>query len=329
MKLSQALADQVPDQSRSRGAAYFLNGDVRSVEAHDNIIHAVVKGGEWYDVWLEPVGATLLASCTCPYFFDRIRDLQTHLGGHPRRGGAIAAPHAARRLTAFRRPRADRRDAELEDLGLDDETLVDEEDDGWHSRRPAPEPRPKSVSAAPPRWRQLLDAIGGIPSPTPARPRIVPGQLLYIIDVAASLAGAVLVIELMTRDRKANGEWGKPKPARLTPADIQSLPDGTERHTLERLVGARPHFNYGAWTDYGYELSRFRLHGVLAADVVPLSVRNRTLPGARDRRHRPAQSAPAPPARMGRRCAVEVRRQHPPRRRRKGLCHRRIAGAGR
>ena len=161
-------------------------------------------------------------------------------------------------------------DAELEDLGLDDETLVDEEDDGWHSRRPAPKPRPKSVSAAPPRWRQLLDAIGGAPSPAPARPRIVPGQLLYIIDVAASLAGGVLVIELMTRDRKANGEWGKPKPARLTPADIQSLPDATERHTLERLVGARPHFNYGAWTDYGYELSRFRLHGVLAADVVPL-----------------------------------------------------------
>ena len=23
-------------------------------------------------MWLEPVGATLLASCTCPYFFDRI-----------------------------------------------------------------------------------------------------------------------------------------------------------------------------------------------------------------------------------------------------------------
>ena len=72
MKLSQALADQVPDQSRSRGAAYFFNGDVRSVEAHDDIIHAVVKGSESYDVWLEPVGAKLFASCTCPYFFDRI-----------------------------------------------------------------------------------------------------------------------------------------------------------------------------------------------------------------------------------------------------------------
>ena len=132
-------------------------------------------------------------------------------------------------------------------------------------------------------WRQLLDAIGGSLPPPPARPRIAPGQLLYIIDVAASLAGGVLVIELMTRDRKANGEWGKPKPARLTPADMQSLPDATERHTLERLVGARPHFNYGSVDGLRVRAVALPPARCAGGRRRAASVRNRTLPGARDR----------------------------------------------
>ena len=217
-------------------------------------------------MWIEPVGARLLVSCTCPFFFDRL-EICKHIWAAIMAAEAqslpLVAPGVSPRSVSLEPIDVDE---DLEDPDLEEEMPVDD----WYLRRPVPKQRPKDVSAAPPRWRQLLAAIGGAPSPTPARPRIVADQLLYIIDVAASLAGGVLVIELMTRDRKANGEWGKPKPARLTPSDIQSLPSRTERHMLERLVGARPHFNYGAWTDYGYELSRFRLHGVLAADVVPL-----------------------------------------------------------
>ena len=279
MKLSQALADQVPHQSRSRGSSYFVSGAVRSVEVDLGIIHAIVKGSEPYDVWLEPDRSQLRASCTCPYFFDRTeicKHIWAVILAAEAQSLSLVAPHISPRNVRLHPVDVDGdledeglEDESLDDEGLDDEILDDEVDDSWFRHAPATPARPKTVSA-PPVWRQVLDAIGGTPSAAPVpRPRFVSGQLLYVIDVAASRTSDALVIELMTRDRKANGEWGKPKPARLTTADILSLPDAAERQTLERLIGARPHVDYGGWTNYGYELSRFRLQGVLAADVVP------------------------------------------------------------
>jgi superfamily II DNA or RNA helicase len=268
MKLSQVLADQVLDQSRSRGASYFLKGAVRSVALQDGIIHSVVKGSEPYDVWLEPDGRQLRASCTCPFFFDRgaiCKHIWAAILAAEAQSIPLLVPGVAPRTVELYPVDLD---DDLDDEGLEYEGQEDR-DGGWYRRIGATPPRP--TVQAPPAWRQLLDAIGGVASPAPGpRPRLASGQLLYVMDVAASRASGALVIELMTRDRKANGEWGKPRPARLTTADIRALPDPAERQMLERLLGARPHADYGGWTDYGYELSRVRLHGVLAADFVPL-----------------------------------------------------------
>src|SRR5436853_4118740 len=46
-------------------------------------------------------------------------------------------------------------------------------------------------------------------------------------------------LPILTRDRKANGEWGKPRPARVTGSDLRNLEDGDERAILERLAGPR------------------------------------------------------------------------------------------
>lgn len=54
----------------------------------------------------------------------------------------------------------------------------------------------------------------------------------------------------MTRDRKVNGEWGKPKPARVAGRDIQTYAEEGERHILERMLGARTYFEYGATTGW-------------------------------------------------------------------------------
>src|SRR5712691_250086 len=70
-KLSTVLARQVPTQSRTRGFEYFIRGAVRSLTAQNGIIQATVRGSQLYDVWLEPSGDLLQASCTCPYFIDR------------------------------------------------------------------------------------------------------------------------------------------------------------------------------------------------------------------------------------------------------------------
>src|SRR3954471_18860396 len=71
MRLSQALVDQVPSQSRARGHAYFTGGAVRSLTSQDGIVEATVRGSELYHVWLEPRADLIRASCTCPFFLDR------------------------------------------------------------------------------------------------------------------------------------------------------------------------------------------------------------------------------------------------------------------
>src|SRR6185295_4935004 len=95
------------------------------------------------------------------------------------------------------------------------------------------------------------------------------GQLLYVIDIAATTASDALVIDLMTRSRKVNGEWAKPKPARLTTAAVAAMPDPADRDILERLSGARPQFDWGGYSGYGQDLSRVQLRGVMITDVVP------------------------------------------------------------
>jgi hypothetical protein len=70
----------------------------------------------------------------------------------------------------------------------------------------------------------------------------------------------------MTRDRKASGEWGKPRPGRITETDVQTLPPCTDRDMLERLLGAQPEL--GGYVTVG-ELSRFRLHDVLLHELLP------------------------------------------------------------
>jgi superfamily II DNA or RNA helicase len=268
-RLSHVLAQQVPDRSRSRGQGYFQSGAVRSLTVENGIIQATVRGSDLYTVWIEPVGALIRASCTCPYFIDHF-DICKHIW-------AVVLAAEARSMPLLA-PGVAIDDVELEPLYTDELDEIDD-DDTWRPDAPTHPPSWRQPAAPPSRrppappapWRQLLDAVSAAASPAPTpRPRMIaPGQLLYIVDVPASIASGALVLELMTRDRKMNGDWGKPRPARVTPADIRSHPDETERQLLERLLGPRPHYDWvGGWD--ATELSRLQLRGALVGDIVPL-----------------------------------------------------------
>src|SRR5262249_20230788 len=66
-------------------------------------------------------------------------------------------------------------------------------------------PRPSPVPAPPAPWQQLLDAVttSAAGRPGELRPPIA-GQLIYVLDVDATLASGGLVVEFMARDRKVN-----------------------------------------------------------------------------------------------------------------------------
>ena len=284
MKLSQVLADQVPSQSRARGHAYFRSGAVRSLTARDGIVAATVRGSELYDVWLEPAGDLLRASCTCPYFIDHC-DVCKHVWAVILAAEAQAVPLLTSGIAS--------KLVDFDPVLPDDVDLDDEDDDDWTHVVAAPAPRRERQ--APPAWRAFIDTVSaGAPAIPGPQTGLAAGQLIYVIDIAGTTASDTLVIELMTRDRKVNGDWAKPKPARLTMAAVATMPDPADRDILERLSGARPQYDWGGYSGSGQDLSRVQLRGVMITDVVPRACATGRCSARISAPHAPPSSALAP-----------------------------------
>ncbi|MES1255425.1 MAG: SWIM zinc finger family protein, partial [Acidobacteriota bacterium] len=175
MRLSQILAPQVPSQSRARGYAYFSSAAVRSLSTEDGVINATVRGTELYHVWLEPVGTLLRVACTCPYFIDRF-DACKHIWAVVLAAEAQSVPLVL--------PGVAPDSVELVPLVPDDED-TDHDD---YELEPPPIAQPRRKAEPAPAWRQLLDAVGATSAPPPSiHQRHAEGQLLYVIDVAATV----------------------------------------------------------------------------------------------------------------------------------------------
>ena len=282
MRISQAVTTQISRNAQLRGAEYYASGAVRRVEQVDGIIHARVEGSATYDVWLEPSRGAIGVACTCPHFSDHLQPCKhiwaTILAAESR-GLPLLAPGSP--AQHIRIQPVEITSSSVDD-GLDeheDELLYDEDGDPlppshFELKTPVARTPPRPTRApppAPPRWLQILNTINSAatlphqPNAALVRPR---GQLIFVIDVDASRLSATVTLQTMVRERKTNGDWRKPRPARVTSADVAALPlENEERQILERLFGARP-----AWSSYGDygELTTFRLRGALLADIIPL-----------------------------------------------------------
>jgi superfamily II DNA or RNA helicase len=268
--LSQFLSDQVPSGSRSRGRSYFSLGAVRSLTNENYLTQATVRGSKLYTVWVEADRSLLRASCTCRFFIDQV-EICKHIWAVILAAEAQSVPLVPP-------------DVRLENVDIepfDPDELLDDEDDqlflpdvSAQSRFPySGGPRASAIRTparrVPPPWEKLLDEVGlvGV-SPAAIAPQIGAGQLMYVIDTAASAGGQALVLELLTRDRKANGEWGKPKSARLGALNIATYPNDEDREILERLRGPQLHLGWSSWS-YAHDISRLQLSRVIAGDLMP------------------------------------------------------------
>ena len=267
--LRAAVRSSVSADVRSRGDAYFQQGRVSIVDSSDDSLVASVKGSQTYQVTLDLRDEELTVSCTCPYFTDVTAPCKhvwaTVLAADEARAFdvpptvSLTVPEDSeddldpddvtedlwddepitrrtdRSMSAAQRKsiteRMKRRWAERAERRLVETTL--------RARAVRTPPRaPSRPPPPPPAWQVFLEDIGRSPGGVPVAGTLLAGELIYVVDPARSSQAGVLILDVMTRERKKNGEWAKPKAAHLTTWRLTQLPDGRDREILEVASGA-------------------------------------------------------------------------------------------
>ncbi|MEO8680484.1 MAG: DEAD/DEAH box helicase [Vicinamibacterales bacterium] len=211
MTLLECFSTVTPVAVQQRGAAYVK--EVRNILGGISGVTAEVRGSHDYEVNLRLADDGLLVSCTCPYFVDR---------------GAVCKHLWAVAVAASSRGWLTDLPGDLPVIGDIDGEIFDE-----GPTMPVPRPAPRRPEA----WEVVL--AGVMPAPRPPATAILPGaELLYIILAPTLATLSELPVHLERRERKRDGNWGKPQPARLTHDMVASLPDPDDRWALALLNSA-------------------------------------------------------------------------------------------
>ena len=236
MTLIECLAAVTPPAVRQRGAGYIkqVGGMLGGISG----VTAEVRGSEDYDVNLRLAADELQVSCTCPYFFDR--------GAVCKHIWVVALAATGRGWFSNLR----------ENLGVTVDLDGGEFDDGLMDEFPAipiPVARPPGARASqrrPEAWESVLASV--IPAPRPPIAAVLPGaELLYVILAPLQATLDELPLHLERRERKRDGRWGKPQPARLTSDMLGTLPDPEDRWALALMHGNSPYARSAWAAGYG------------------------------------------------------------------------------
>src|SRR6185369_3995705 len=96
-------------------------------------------------------------------------------------------------------------------------------------------------------------------------------QLIYIVERDRSREREHLVLSIMYREPKKNGDWGKLKVFRRTHFDPAHMPDPADREVLSLLRGARVlSYNYGYYMSGAGIESSYGLDAAMRRAILPL-----------------------------------------------------------
>jgi superfamily II DNA or RNA helicase len=242
MSVSRALARQVPPAVRAKGLEYFSRGAVIHADATSpSLVDAIVRGTRPYRVKLWRDRDTLVGSCECKYFVDRA-GVCKHIWAvllEAEKNGYLSK--ASDDPTAL--------------------TLVPDRASGG----------PGGSREDPPQWEKFFQEVAQKIAREEADrrpPRFHDAEIVYAIDRNASLAGPSVALDLMSRTRRTNGKWSKPKPAGVSTRDVSHLSDPLDREIIPLLLGASDVYGSGYVGDLGR--ASFRLAGPLVDRVLPL-----------------------------------------------------------
>ncbi len=232
--LTEKLFKQVNRTAQERGRSYFVSGRVRRIDGDARRAHAEVQGKSVYDVDIAFEDDFLDVQCSCP-FFDGELETCKHIWAAllaAERQGLLMAPGSRKTLKIFE-------SFEMDEDGNHD----DQSPDTAIFRRLPPAPD----------WRHHLRVLRNNMESAAAPPAArAERELFYCIDAGCTLDRQRLIVELVHRERKLDGSWGKIKSRRLRAEEIDQLPDPMDRRILAILVGARQEPGY-AYPSYYYD----------------------------------------------------------------------------
>src|SRR5436853_1315001 len=268
MSLTSKFSSEFDSAVRSRGHSYYKIGRVRITQGDNEEVVATVRGSENYRVTLSIEGKTLVVFCSCPYFDQ---DVCKHIWA------TLTAAEARGLLDATPEPTRLRMSDDDED-DFDDEDYEDEDDDelydiGYRKSAAARKPRDVANITSPQAasWKKQLAFLNRtMQEPAAYQSDHWPAnrEILYVIDGPMTKTSKELVIEVLHRDRKQNGEWSKLKAQNFTGTSLNRLPNGDDRRLIALLLGAREPGNY--YQGYYAGGHRFQLSAALAATLLPM-----------------------------------------------------------
>ena len=248
MNLSTKLAREFPSGVRSRGLDYFWRRRVSIQHGSADQVNAQVRGTRLYDVQLSLEGGVLSAVCDCAYF-------ETD-GGCKHVWATILAAEAHGYLSAA-----------SGNVFLDDGGYFGKLDHG--SRGPVAVPKRQPMTPA---WKLQIDAISQASGPIERRTEAWPAkrQVLYIVELNASVAAGCVVLSTGSRDLKADGSFSRPKSLALRRSQIPHLLPA-DREIVSRIAGGIEYFGWGSVADTQLQASHAMGHP-LASAVIPLAL---------------------------------------------------------
>ncbi|MFO0983006.1 MAG: DEAD/DEAH box helicase [Planctomycetota bacterium] len=227
MLLLSRLSLQVPDASRKAGSTAYIAGGVRIVAGSDrDVLATVAMDGRTARVTIQVEPPDICVSCS----------------------SCLASPAACLHVWAALLAAMETGNLSASDPITAPRLVI------RRSGASAPHAAARSPTAP---WQSVLrdvcESLAPVPHHAGSEHEWAHREILFVIDVARSQREQALALELMRRERKQNGDWGKAKPFRLTAGGLSELPDPTDREVLTLLRGAtRSHSSH----HYGYR-SRF------------------------------------------------------------------------
>ena len=260
MKLSSRLAGHFSPAVRKRGQSYYWQGAVRIQHGCGHEVQARVVGAQDYCVsvlWAEPV---LSVACDCPYF-----------------DSDGACKHVwATLLTAEDEQYLSETANAAKVIVKEASSAFDHEldDEPFQLRAPAQPYTPKAAIATP-AWKQQVANIAklAVSNTPPGEVWSAKKQIIYQVDVRASIAAGNLILSLGARDRKADGAYARITALKLKCSQVAGLPLPEDREILSAIAGSAEYFGWAGVDSYRQVPTSSLLPPPLAAMVMPLVLR--------------------------------------------------------